>query len=71
LLTPAASRRPNGIVQSTVSKQIAALETRLNAQLLRRTSRDLSLTEAGQAYYEVSAHLLCELETAEARIGHG
>ena len=54
-----------------MSKQIAALETRLNAQLLRRTSRDLSLTEAGQAYYEVSAHLLCELETAEARIGHG
>jgi hypothetical protein len=25
----------------------------------------------GTAYYEVSAHLLCELETAEARIGHG
>lgn len=36
------------VSQSAVSKQIAALEARLGAQLLHRTSRDLALTRAGQ-----------------------
>ncbi|MGI4959049.1 MAG: LysR family transcriptional regulator, partial [Janthinobacterium lividum] len=40
-----------GITQSTVSKQIAVLEKRLGAQLVRRTSRGLALTAAGQHYY--------------------
>jgi len=63
--------RAAGIVQPTVSKQIAALETRLGAQLLRRTSRGLSLTSAGQDFYESAVRLLAELEAAESRIGHG
>lgn len=58
-----------GLTQPTVSKQIAALEERLGAQLLRRTSRGLSLTEAGLDYHESCVRLLAELETAEARIG--
>ncbi|MBN9527258.1 MAG: LysR family transcriptional regulator [Alphaproteobacteria bacterium] len=57
--------------QPTVSKQVAALETRLGAQLLRRTSRGLSLTEAGRSYYESSIHLLDEFAAAEARVRLG
>lgn len=47
--------RAAGIGQPTASKQIAALEERLGAQLVQRTSRGLTLTEAGQSFHE-SAH---------------
>jgi LysR family transcriptional regulator for bpeEF and oprC len=60
-----------GVVQPTVSKQIALLEDRLGAQLLNRTSRGLSLTAAGQDYYESALRLIAEFEEAEARIGRG
>jgi LysR family transcriptional regulator, regulator for bpeEF and oprC len=63
--------RAAGIVQPTVSKQIAALEAHLGAQLLRRTSRGLSLTEAGQDFYESSVRLLGDVKAAESRIGRG
>jgi LysR family transcriptional regulator for bpeEF and oprC len=63
--------REYSVVQSTVSKQIAALETRLGAQLLRRTSRGLSLTEAGQQFYETAVRVLADLEAAESSIGRG
>lgn len=60
-----------GVVQPTVSKQIALLEERLGARLLNRTSRGLSLTAAGQDYYESAVRLIGEFEEAEARIGRG
>lgn len=60
-----------GVVQPTVSKHIAALEARLGAQLLRRTSRGLSMTEAGEAFYEATVRLLDEFEEIEARVGRG
>jgi LysR family transcriptional regulator, regulator for bpeEF and oprC len=63
--------RAQNIVQPTVSKAIAALEERLGAQLLHRTSRGLSLTTAGQDYYDATVRLLGELEEAEGRIGRG
>ena len=59
-----------GVAQPTASKQISQLEKRLGAQLLRRTSRGLSLTSAGQDYYESAVRLLSEVDAAEARIGH-
>jgi len=37
---------------SAISKQISALEQKLNSQLFDRTTRNLSLTEAGNIYYE-------------------
>src|ERR1700746_3164024 len=53
------------------SKQVAALEERLGAQLLMRTSRSLSLTEAGRDFYESAVPLISDLEAAESRIGSG
>ncbi|MCU7370313.1 LysR family transcriptional regulator [Tahibacter amnicola] len=41
-----------GTTASVLSRAIARLEARLGAQLLRRTTRRLSLTEAGQIYLE-------------------
>jgi DNA-binding transcriptional LysR family regulator len=66
-----AAARELGVGQPTVSKQIAALESRLGAQLLMRTSRTLALTDAGRALYESAARLTSELEAVESRIGRG
>jgi LysR family transcriptional regulator, regulator for bpeEF and oprC len=63
--------RETGIGQPAVSKQITALEAHLGAQLLRRTSRSLSLTEAGQDFYESAVRLIDDLEAAESRVGRG
>ena len=51
---------------SAVSRQVAELEAHLDARLLNRTTRRLSLTEAGQAFYERSVQLLAELDEAES-----
>jgi DNA-binding transcriptional LysR family regulator len=66
-----AAAREAALGQPAVSKQIAALETRLGAQLLRRTSRSLSVTEAGQDFYESAVRLVDDLETALSRVGRG
>ena len=63
--------RELGTGQPAISKQVAALEEHLGAQLLLRTSRSLSLTEAGQDFYESAVRLVSELEAAESRIGSG
>ena len=51
---------------SAVSRQVAELETHLTTRLLNRTTRRISLTESGQAYFERALHLLADLEEAEA-----
>src|SRR5271166_4958707 len=53
--------REAGIGQPAVSKQIAALEVRLGAQLLRRTSRKLSVTEAGQEFFARFPDIVVEI----------
>lgn len=55
-----------GIVQSTASKQIAALEKHLGTQLLRRSSHGLNTTTTGRAYYESVVKILSEIDVAEA-----
>ena len=51
---------------SAVSRHVAELETHLTTRLLNRTTRRISLTEGGQAYFERALHLLADLEEAEA-----
>lgn len=51
---------------SAVSKQVAALEERLGARLLNRTTRRVSLTDVGQAYWERAKAVLADLEEADA-----
>lgn len=63
--------REANIGQPAVSKQVAALEAHLRAQLLHRTSRNLALTEAGQHYYEAAVRLLSDLDDAEQAVGRG
>ncbi|MGI2035488.1 LysR substrate-binding domain-containing protein [Rhizobium panacihumi] len=61
--------RELGVGQPTVSKQIAALERRLGAQLLIRTPRALRPTSTGLDFYQAAARLLGDLDDAESRVG--
>ena len=47
-----------GIEKSNVSAKIAKLENRLGVRLLNRTTRSVSLTEAGAGYYEFCADII-------------
>ncbi|WP_437683361.1 LysR family transcriptional regulator [Sorangium sp. So ce131] len=60
-----AAARDRGLSSAAVSKQVAALEERLRTRLLNRTTRSVSLTSAGAAYYERCVRLLDELEETE------
>lgn len=60
-----------GLSTSAVSRHVADLEAHLGVRLLNRTTRRLSLTEAGQAFYERSVQLLADLEEAEAAVSSG
>lgn len=57
--------------QSGVSKQVAALERELGAQLLSRTTRSLALTEAGERYFAQARRLVAEIAEAEATLLQG
>ena len=54
--------------RSVVSKYVTRLEGRLGARLLNRTTRRLSLTEAGRIFYERSRRGLQDIEEAEAEV---
>jgi DNA-binding transcriptional LysR family regulator len=52
-----------------VSKYVAQLETRLGARLINRSTRRLSVTEAGQAYYERCRDVLADIDEMENAVG--
>lgn len=54
--------------QPSVSKRIAKLEKQLNTKLLRRTTRQIKLTDIGKEYYDRCNVILRELEDAENAI---
>ncbi|WP_312056365.1 LysR family transcriptional regulator [Pantoea brenneri] len=58
--------RALGWSKSHVSREIARLELRLGIRLLQRTTRRLSLTELGQAYYPYCVRMLAEVQRADA-----
>lgn len=58
-----------GVSKSAVSKQVSALEARLGARLLNRTTRRLSLTEAGARLFERCRRIITEVEAAEEEAG--
>ncbi len=54
-----------GISTAQVSRQVSALESRLSTKLFYRTTRKVSVTEAGQTYYQHCRQVLDGLEEAE------
>lgn len=64
-----AAARALGMSKSAVSKQVSALEDRLGARLLNRTTRRMSLTEAGAARIDNCRRVLAEAEAAESAVG--
>jgi DNA-binding transcriptional LysR family regulator len=54
-----------GITQPTATKAVAAMEARLGARLLHRTTRGVSPTEVGALYYERCKAIASEIEAAD------
>lgn len=54
-----------GVAKSMVSRRVTELEQTLGAQLIQRTTRSLSLTAAGQQFYEHAVRILAALDEAE------
>lgn len=57
-----------GLSKSAASRQISALEEELGAQLLKRSTRSVRLTDSGYAYLERCRALLADLEEADRAI---
>jgi DNA-binding transcriptional LysR family regulator len=64
----AAARRLNMSV-TTVSNHVQSLEDRLGVRLLNRTTRRVSVTDTGKAYYQRCTQILAELEEADRAAG--
>lgn len=56
--------------KATVTKLVQSLEAHLRVKLLQRTTRRVTVTSDGAAYYERTARLLGELEDIEASLAH-
>jgi DNA-binding transcriptional LysR family regulator len=63
----AASRRLKSPV-ATVSRKVAELESRLKAQLFQRTSRRMTLTDAGRSYIDACKRIIEQVDDAEREV---
>ena len=63
--------RQIGTTQSAVSKQVLALEAHLGSKLLARTTRSISLTDEGRAYFDAARRIVAEIDEAEERLRSG
>lgn len=61
-----AAAREMGFSPAVISKRLQRLEERLGTRLLNRTTRQISLTEAGEGFYERVIAILAGVEEAEA-----
>jgi DNA-binding transcriptional LysR family regulator len=57
-----------GVAKSMVSRRISQLESRLGSRLLHRTTRRLTLTDAGRNFYHRALQILAELDEAEQSV---
>jgi DNA-binding transcriptional LysR family regulator len=64
----AAAGRSLGVPKSKLSRRVAELETRLGVRLLQRTTRRLSLTEAGELFHRHSVAMREEAEAASEAV---
>lgn len=64
----AAAGRHLGLSRSVVNKLVAQLEQDLDVQLLQRTTRRVSPTDMGRAYYERCVDILAEVKAAELAV---
>ena len=64
----AAAARKLGLATAVVSRLVSDLEHHLGVRLLQRTTRSLSLTQAGETYLERLRGILGEIEAAEAMV---
>ncbi|MBN9307884.1 MAG: LysR family transcriptional regulator [Devosia sp.] len=60
--------RQHGRSKALLSKYVTDLEDYLGVRLMNRTTRKLSLTEAGEAYYREASQLLQQLDELDATI---
>ncbi len=63
-----AAARELEMPKSTVSRRVSALEARLEARLLQRTTRTLSLTDVGRTYYQYALRIAGEVDEAELAV---
>ncbi len=57
-----------GVTRATITRRLDALETHLGVALVNRTTRELSLTEAGAVYLDGCRETLARLRQAEAAV---
>ena len=60
--------RQLGMAPSAVSRAVLRLEDELGVRLLQRTTRSLTLTEAGDRFYQRAQQILSDLEAAELEV---
>lgn len=64
-----AAARDLGISQPAVSQQVSALEAHLNVRLINRTTREMTLTEAGRTYRQKAQHIIEAVQEAGEAVG--
>jgi len=66
-----AGGRALGLTRSAAGKAVSRLEDRLGVRLLNRTTRALSLTEEGRAFYDHGLQIMAAVDNAEASVADG
>lgn len=66
-----AAARQQGVVPAMIGRRLDALEERLGVKLLVRTTRSVTLTQEGTAFFEDCQRILAELSEAEAAVASG
>lgn len=66
-----AAARTLGVPRATIGRRLARLEEKVGTRLLRRTTRALALTDAGEAFYRHARIALDAVAQAEASVRRG